>query len=220
MEPATGGSTLSGGSRGHWDAAYRELSEEGVSWYQPRASMSLALVEQLHLPTDTPIVDAGGGASVFVDGLLHEGFSDLTVVDVSSAALSMARSRLGARSASVHWINEDLLSWRPSRTFGLWHDRAVFHFLTEESDRLRYMELVDRSVSSGGYLVMATFAPEAPAHCSGLPVVRYGPDDLAALLPERFVFVGGCRDDHLTPGGGVQPFTWIVAFAGRGALVL
>lgn len=197
--------------RAHWDAAYRELSPTGVSWFEPQASLSLALVDQLQLPVDTPIVDVGGGASRFVDGLLTRGFSDVTVLDLSEEALAAARERLGPRASEVHWINEDLLRWKPNRQFGLWHDRALYHFLTDQADQDRYVELLRASARVPGYVVLATFAPDGPEFCSGLPVVRYGLDELAGRLGERFKVIGGCRDPHVTPSGQVQPFTWIVA---------
>lgn len=194
----------------HWNDVYRRRTPEGVSWYQAEASVSLALVDGLDLATRTPIIDIGGGASTFVDGLVARGYSDVTVLDVAQAALESARDRLPDQAA-VEWLEQDLLRWTPTRRYGLWHDRAVFHFLTGREDQRRYVELLRRGVTGTGYVILATFSPDGPDRCSGLPVCRYGVPELAAKLGNEFEVVDARQEDHVTPGGKVQPFTWVVA---------
>jgi SAM-dependent methyltransferase len=192
---------------------YERFSPSGVSWFQPDGGFSVELVDALRLPGDTPVIDLGGGASRFVDDLIRRGFSDVTVLDLSGTALAMARERLGA-GAPVTWIHEDLLRWAPDRQYGLWHDRAVFHFLTDATERRAYLEKLGTTVAPAGYAVLATFAPDGPERCSGLPVARYGPEDLAgALASVGLRAVGSSREEHRTPSGVIQPFTWVVAVA-------
>ena len=200
-------------NQSHWDATYERQSASGVSWYQPYASMSVELAITLGLPLNTPVIDLGGGASTFVDSLVGLGYSDVTVLDLSSAALDMARARLGP-AAPVEWIHADLLDWVPSRRYGLWHDRAVFHFLTREQDKTAYFEKLASTITRPGYAVLATFAADGPESCSGLPVARYGVEDLTERLAAAGLqVVAGCREEHVTPSGVVQPFTWVVARA-------
>ncbi len=195
----------------HWDAAYKRLTASGVSWYQPLGGLSIKLVTALQLPANTSIIDVGGGASTFVDHLIAANFTDVTVVDLSNAALEFAKSRLGP-GAPVEWIHADLLAWEPKRSYGLWHDRAVFHFLTDASDRTLYLDRLASATARPGYVVMATFAPDGPDRCSGLPVARYGAEDLTDLLaPIGLRVVASCREEHETPSGEMQPFTWVVA---------
>ncbi len=189
---------------------YQRLKPEGVSWYEPEASLSLALVGALNLPPDAPILDVGGGASTFVDGLLTGGYSDVSVLDLSGAAIQAARDRLGP-NAAVHWLNEDLLTWVPERKYDLWHDRAVYHFLTEPADQKRYLDLLAGTVADGGYVIMATFAQDGPERCSGLPVARYAVEDLTSALGPMFEVIESGRQTHVTPSGKLQPFTWVVA---------
>jgi trans-aconitate methyltransferase len=176
--------------------------------------VSLELIEVLGLPLDTAVLDVGGGASILVDALVERGFSDVSVLDVSATALELARRRLGAAptgaASSVHWLHEDLLVWQPARRYDLWHDRAVFHFLVEPEQRDRYVNLLCEAVHPGGCVIIATFAPDGPESCSGLPVARYGADDLARVL-DGFEVVATRGEQHRTPAGVVQPFTWIVA---------
>jgi hypothetical protein len=156
-------------------------------------------------------IDVGGGASVLVDRLVAAGFSDLSVLDVSGVALDAARQRLGA-PASVVWIHEDILKWRLSRRYGFWHDRAVFHFLTDEGDRAAYLEVLRAGLEPGGAIVMATFAEDGPEYCSGLPVSRYSIDELAVTIGSDFDVVKSLKEVHATPSGATQSFSWV---AGR-----
>ncbi|MFA9271359.1 MAG: trans-aconitate 2-methyltransferase, partial [Baekduiaceae bacterium] len=136
---------------------------------------------------------------------------DITVLDLSQVALDTARDRLGARGASVTWRAGDLRAWEPGRTYDVWHDRAVLHFLVEDTDRARYADLAARAVAPGGHIVVGTFAPDGPEQCSGLPVRRHSADDLAALLAGHFEPLRSAREEHRTPSGNVQPFSWLVA---------
>jgi hypothetical protein len=194
----------------HWDTAYRDRGEAGVSWYQPTANVSLDLIDRLAIPSDAGVIDIGGGASPLVDGLIARGFSDLTVLDVSTRALETVRLRLGA-GASVVLVRADLLEWKPQRRYDLWHDRAVFHFLVAEHDRGTYLRFLRSSLVNGGTVILATFAADGPEYCSGLPVSRYGPDELARALGGDFVILDAEREEHVTPGGVIQPFTWVAA---------
>lgn len=181
-----------------------------VSWFQPEPTVSLDLIDRLDLRPSDPIIDIGGGASRLVDALLDRGFTDVSALDVSEAALEEARARLGGRATLVTWLHEDLLDWRPSRRYAVWHDRAVFHFLVDPAERAHYVDALRAGLAPNGVVVMATFATDGPDRCSGLPVTRYDPDELAAAIGATEV-VATRREEHTTPGGGVQPFTWIVA---------
>lgn len=200
----------------HWDTAYRDRGVQGVSWYQDQAEVSLALIAALDLPHDTPVLDVGGGASVLVDGLLAEGWSDVSVLDLSGAALAEAAARNGP-GTPVHWLHEDLLGWTPERGYGLWHDRAVLHFLVDEPDRQMYRQVMRQALRGGGAFVIGCFAADGPEQCSGLPVRRYDPGDLEAFLGEGCTVRHQRREDHRTPGGAVQHFTWVAGTFGAGA---
>lgn len=194
---------------GHWNSAYREKGAT-VSWHQTQATTSLDLIADVAAP-EAAVVDVGGGASTLVDGLLDRGHRDITVLDLAQVALDTARDRLGERGASVVWRAGDLLAWTPDRAYDVWHDRAVLHFLTEDADRARYAELAAGAVAPGGHAIIGTFAPDGPEQCSGLPVRRQSPDDLSALLADRFEPVRTAREEHRTPSGNLQPFSWLVA---------
>ncbi|MGH3843807.1 MAG: class I SAM-dependent methyltransferase [Pseudonocardiaceae bacterium] len=194
----------------HWDQVYDLKGAERVSWFQPEPTVSLALIDELHPRLSEPVVDVGAGASTLVDGLLHRGYTDLTVLDVSAHGLRLARQGLGESADRVRWELTDLLQWTPPRRFAVWHDRAVFHFLTDPADRVRYRELAAAAMSPGGHLVLGTFAADGPEQCSGLPVARYHPDQLAAEFGPGFIPVTSRREHHHTPTGAEQRFTWLV----------
>jgi len=192
----------------HWDDTYDARGSDDVSWFQAEPRLSLELIDALAVRRDAPVVDVGGGASLLVDRLADRGYDDLTVLDISAVALDLARRRLGD-DAPVTWVASDVLAWAPDRPFGLWHDRAVFHFLTDPADRAAYLATLHAAVPDGA-VILATFAPDGPDTCSGLPVARYGPDDLAELL-DGFEVVETRRDVHVTPWGTEQPFTFVAA---------
>ncbi len=202
------------GAARHWDEVYRTKAVDSVSWYQPTASTSLRLLHLSAAPGDRPgsVVDVGAGASTLVDGLLDAGVTDLTVLDVSAAALETTRRRLEerpARATGVRLVCCDVLDWRPGRTYDAWHDRAVLHFLTDPADRRRYVETATAAVAPGGVLVLGGFAPDGPTHCSGLPTVRRSAAELAGELAAGFDLEHAEREEHHTPGGDVQAFTWV-----------
>lgn len=200
---------MTGGTAGHWRAVYERLGAAGVSWHQDVPVVSLEVIGALGLPADAPVVDVGGGASLLVDRLLERGHSDVTVLDLARPALAAARERLGPAAGRAQWLEQDVLTWSPVRRYALWHDRAVFHFLVGAGERARYAAVLHAALAPGGRVVMATFAPDGPETCSGLPVRRYDPDALAAELGGMRL-VDARRELHRTPGGRVQPFSWVV----------
>lgn len=194
----------------HWDEVYGEQTTT-LAWYQPHAAVSVELIGALGVAPEAAVVDVGGGASHLVDDLLGAGFTDVSVLDLSRGALGAARRRLGPAAANVKWLHQDLLAWEPARAYDVWHDRAVFHFLLHESDRARYRRVLRSALAPDGQVVIATFAPDGPTRCSGLPVARYGTDDLLAALGGGFELLQTRTEQHVTPSGVVQPFTWVAA---------
>jgi trans-aconitate methyltransferase len=194
----------------HWDAAYAEKGADGVSWFAPNATRVLDLLDRLAVPASASVLDAGGGASPLVDGLLTRGHRDITVLDVSAAGLALARQRLGERATEVDWVVADLRTWHPARTFGIWHDRAVLHFMVTTEDRGAYVEALRAGTAPGSLVVLATFAPDGPDQCSGLPVTRYDAAGLAALLGPEYAPVENGREQHVTPWNTTQAFTCAV----------
>jgi SAM-dependent methyltransferase len=195
--------------KAHWSTVYQTKAAEQVSWYQSRPELSLRLIAQTGFAPDAPIIDVGGGASTLVDHLLAAGWRDLTVLDLSAEALKAAQARLGERAAAVTWREGDITTAAlPASQYAVWHDRAVFHFLTDPAARRRYAEQVSRIVQPGGYIIMATFAPDGPDKCSGLDVVRYDAESLLRALGGGFTLVSSDRETHLTPWGSEQRFTY------------
>lgn len=191
----------------HWDSRYA-AGESRLSWFQESPRVSLDLIASTGVGSTEPVVDVGGGAGRLADHLVADGWSDVTVVDISEVALATAQARL-ADSGGVHWVCADVRSWAPQRCYRLWHDRAVFHFLVEEDDRQVYRDRLAAGLAVGGVLIIATFAKDGPTHCSGLPVARYDSQDLLAALGGSFEVLAERREEHLTPTGAVQPFTWL-----------
>jgi len=192
----------------HWDEAYRTRGDE-VSWFEAEPSLSLELIELLDIDPSTPVIDVGGGRSYLVDRLVGRGFHDVSVLDISKEALDQARRRLGDKG--VHWLHRDVLSWGPERRFGLWHDRALFHFIADAEGQRRYLSTLTSAIATNGGLVLATFAEDGPETCSGLPVARYSTNALIELLGPAFTIVSARRELHTTPSGATQPFTWLAA---------
>ena len=168
------------------------------------------MIDVLNTPTSASVIDVGGGASSLVDHLVARGCTDLTVLDISEVSLAAARARVGDH-APVAWLQNDVLTWRPQRRFDLWHDRAVLHFLVDPVDQQRYVATLRAALAPAGAAIIATFAPDGPDQCSGLPVARYSVDDLSALLGDAFAVVEASREEHTTPTGALQPFTWVAA---------
>mgnify|MGYP006278605529 CR=1 FL=1 len=194
----------------HWDEAYGRLGATGVSWFRAEQPQSLAMLDMLPA-TPASAIDIGGGASTLAGLLRARGVDDVTVLDISPAALALAQRELGDRADRVHWVASDITSWQPDRPRELWHDRAVFHFLTDEADRGRYRAALAACVAPGGHVIAAAFAPDGPEQCSGLPVCRYSPDQLVAALGDDLVLVHADREVHTTPSGNPQAFTWVLA---------
>jgi trans-aconitate methyltransferase len=192
----------------HWRHVHEEAEPETHSWHEAEPVVSLDLLDALGVRPDDAVVDVGGGSSRLVDRLLDRGFADVTVLDVAPAALDRAQARLGRRAAGVEWIAADILSWRPARRFDVWHDRLLLHFLVDAADRDRYADTLRHAVAPGGAVAIATFAPDGPETCSGLPVRRHDAASIAALLPPGAELVAERREEHVTPRGSVQPFTW------------
>lgn len=195
--------------RTHWDTVYGTKRPSEVSWFQPSPALSLELVRATGLGPDAPIVDVGAGASTLVDGLLDAGFTDLTALDIAAPGLEASQQRLGAAAERVRWVVADVTRWRPERPYALWHDRAVFHFLTEAADREAYRRALRAGVRPGGHVILATFAPDGPERCSGLPVCRYGPGDLAAEFEGTLRLVEARAETHRTPWQSEQSFTYV-----------
>jgi 2-polyprenyl-3-methyl-5-hydroxy-6-metoxy-1,4-benzoquinol methylase len=196
-------------SKEHWEQVYATKPATQVSWFQEHAELSLKLIRDAGVPLSASIIDVGGGASTFVDDLVGQGYEHVTVLDLSGSALAAAKSRLGARAARVKWREANVLEAAfPEHAYDVWHDRAVFHFLTDTGERKAYVRAVLRAVKPGGLVIVATFAPDGPTHCSGLPVMRYGATELHAEFGEPFVLLGHEHESHHTPAGTVQSFVY------------
>lgn len=196
-------------SKEHWERVYTTKSENSVSWFQEHARQSVRLIVSTGAPRTASIIDVGGGASTLVDDLLAEGYRHLSVLDLSEAALNAARARLGRQACGVSWLAGDITRLElPRHAFDVWHDRAVFHFLTTPEEREAYLNAVLRAVKPGGHVIVATFAEDGPDKCSGLPVVRYSPDGLHAEFGSPFTLLQQEREAHHTPSGSVQRFIY------------
>jgi len=193
----------------HWENVYATKPAQRVSWYQPHATLSLAMIQKSVHRSGASVIDVGGGASTLVDDLIASGYRDITVLDLSRAALDVARKRLGDDAERVHWIEGDVTTVAlPERKFDVWHDRAVFHFLTEPAARSAYIAQVMRAVKPGGHVIVAAFGPDGPTQCSGLPVMRYAPESLHATFGSAFQLIEHTAEEHHTPGGSVQHFVY------------
>lgn len=190
----------------HWKKIYENKHEGEVSWFQERPASSLGLIARSGIGKNAAIIDVGGGASRLVDHLLDAGYTDLTVLDIADIALEKARARLSVRADAVVWYSADITGWTPSRRFDLWHDRAVFHFLTEEADRKAYVATLSSALRVGGQAIIGTFAPGGPERCSGLLIRQYDAEGLLAEFGPNFRLSDTLSEDHLTPGGKVQKF--------------
>jgi ubiquinone/menaquinone biosynthesis C-methylase UbiE len=193
----------------HWDDVYAKKAPEQVSWYRPHLERSLRFIEEARIPKGAAIIDVGGGTSTLVDDLLERGYTNLTVLDISSKAINSARERLGPRGASVTWIEADITSVNlPEHCYDFWHDRAVFHFLLDIAARSRYVAAVRHAVKPGGHIVVATFGPSGPERCSGLEVTRYRPEEIHDEFGHTFKKVGSSSEVHKTPWGEEQEFVY------------
>lgn len=196
------------GGRDHWEAVYRAKRPDEVSWFQPRAELSRELIRGVLAEHDAWVVDVGGGASTLASGLVEEGYRNLLVFDLASAALVAAREGDTGTVPIRRIVADALVVPLADESVAVWHDRAVFHFLTDPADRARYVAEVRRCVRPGGFVVMATFAADGPTRCSGLPVARYDPDELHGVFDGDFELITSRREVHRTPGGASQPYTY------------
>jgi SAM-dependent methyltransferase len=197
---------VANGRREHWDTVYRTKRETGLSWYQADPRLSLELLADALPAAGGRVIDVGGGASTLVDRLLDLPVDRIAVLDISATALAIARARLGTRAQRVEWIVADVTADLELGAFDVWHDRAVFHFLTHPDDRSRYIELARRTLPAGGHLIMATFADDGPTRCSDLDVCRYNAETTGAELGSGFSLVRATRETHATPWGSSQVF--------------
>ena len=193
----------------HWENVYTTKKSDEVSWFQEHSHRSLKLIQDANLSKTSAIIDVGGGASTLVDDLLDRGYRNLTVLDLSRAALATAKSRLGERAIQVQWMEANILDADlKAQTYDVWHDRAVFHFLTTAEERNAYVDKVFNAVKPGGLVIVATFAEDGPTKCSGLPVMRYNAHELHAEFGAAFQLLGQEKESHLTPGGNEQKFVY------------
>jgi len=190
----------------HWQNVYQTKGEGEVSWFEANPAISLDLIRATGVKADASIIDVGGGASRLADALSEQGFKSITILDLSEKAFATSRARLGARAAKIDWIVADITRWQPTKTYGIWHDRAAFHFLTEPDDRAAYVRCLRKAVRMGGHVIIGTFAPDGPQRCSGLPVVRHDAGSLGKVLGPSFKLMESRRHDHQTPAGGIQQF--------------
>jgi trans-aconitate methyltransferase len=193
-----------------WDQVYQNKESTAVSWYQEYPDQSMRLIEQAVSSPDEAIIDVGGGASVLVDSLLQKGYHQLAVLDISATALKCAQQRLCERAQMVEWLVADVTAFEPPHRFSLWHDRAVFHFLTAEADRKNYLAVLRKALEPNSHLVLATFAEDGPEKCSGLAVERYSVEKMVQTLGKEFVLLDHQSEIHTTPAGGEQKFNYFL----------
>ena len=198
-------------AQAHWDGIYAQRDPTEVSWYEPAPELSLALIEQTGLGRNVAILDVGGGMSGLACALLRGGYSDITVAVISAVSQQAAGAALGAGSERVRWVQADVRVYDFGRRYDLWHDRAVFHFMVRTADRDAYLEALRRALRPGGHVVLATFGPDGPTRCSGLPVRRYDAGELLRLLGGEFHPVATRLHVHTTPSGERQQFLYLLA---------
>lgn len=207
------------GRQRHWQSIYGEKDPAQVSWFEPTPAFSLAMLDAVTAHPAQSVIDVGAGASRLANALLQRGFTDITALDIADGGLDIARRELGPAASRITWITADLLSWVPERRYDIWHDRAVFHFLTDAAQQFRYVQTALAALSPHGTLIIATFADDGPPACSGLPVARYSPAQLADTLNQhpdtQLVVLEERCEQHRTPWGASQAFTWIALTRAR-----
>ncbi len=192
----------------HWENVYANSSPLNVSWYQKEPALSLRLIRDTQIALDAAIIDVGGGASILVDRLCDAAYTNIGVLDLSARALAHAKERLADKGCGVDWYEEDVTEFKPPHRFSLWHDRAVFHFLTSRADRVRYVDVLKRALESDGYLIIMAFAIGGPNKCSGLEIVQYDADKLLAELGRGFELLETGHEVHVTPSDNEQKFAY------------
>ena len=196
-------------AQAHWEKVYTSKAPDQVSWYRAHLETSLALIEESARSRDDSIIDVGGGESTLVDDLLARGFQNITILDVSQVAMDITRKRLGQAADRVHWLLADITQTElEPKAYNVWHDRAVFHFLTAPQQRVAYVRQVARSVKPGGYVIVGTFGPDGPTSCSGLDVVRYDAESLHDQFGSGFQLIDSSKELHNTPFGTTQQFLY------------
>ena len=195
-------------SKKHWDNIYKDKVAEDVSWFQPKPGLSLELIDRAKIDPAEPVIDVGGGLSRLVDILYENGYSNLAVLDISVNAISATQQRLGTKARQIDWFVQDILQFKADHTFALWHDRAVFHFLTRKADRQQYINVLKRSLKNNGHLIIAAFAIGGPEKCSGLDIVQYDSEKLQSELGDSFFLVEQQSEVHITPSNVEQQFTY------------
>ena len=210
MTPTVGGDESE--RRQHWDAVYAEKDTDEVSWFEASPTLSLAMLDAVGADPSMAVIDIGAGASRLAGALLERGFTDITALDVADDGLAAARSELGPDADKIIWLVADLVAWSPGRRYDIWHDRAVFHFLTTPAQQRRYLTTARAALHPGATMIIATFADDGPEQCSGLPVACYSPTQLVDTLNTHsgaaFELIDRRREEHRTPWGSIQPFTW------------
>lgn len=194
--------------KNHWENIYQTKSLDEVSWYQPKPETSLDFVEKLNLPKTAKVIDVGGGDSFFVDYLLEQGFQNITVLDISEAAIERAKNRLGEKATLVKWIVEDAAKFKPTEKYDFWHDRAAFHFLTDEEDIEKYVDTVSKYIENEGFLVVGTFSEDGPKKCSGIDIRQYSEHSLTKVFEKSFENIECFTIDHKTPFDTIQNFVF------------
>lgn len=192
----------------HWENIYNTKSLTEVSWYQPIPEISLNFINGTQVSKNAKIIDIGGGDSFLADNLLSLGYTNLSVLDISEAALTKAKKRLDEKAGEVTWIVSDITKFNSNGFYDLWHDRAAFHFLTLEEDIQKYFEIAKSVINSHGFLILGTFSENGPTKCSGIEIKQYSIERLKTVVPDPFVFIEGTNIDHQTPSGGLQNFTF------------
>jgi SAM-dependent methyltransferase len=209
------GDTMADERVSHWEEVYREKDDTQLSWHQDDPSISLELCDVVGVDNASSVIDIGGGTSRFAERLIERGLSDVSVLDVSKAALDRSRGQLGAVGEQIEWIAADVTTWSPERSYDLWHDRAVFHFLVDADDRSAYRDQLYRCLLPGSHAIIATFALDGPKKCSGLPIVRYDPEGLCEVLGDRISLVTHREHTHHTPWGSSQSFQFSLLRVGQ-----
>jgi SAM-dependent methyltransferase len=194
--------------KNHWEKVYRDKSSLEVSWFEENPALSLRLIDETRIALGAPIIDIGGGASLLVDRLCEKGYTDIGVLDVSAGALAHAKDRLAGKAGRVKWYEADVTGFKPPKRFALWHDRAVFHFLTSEADRGSYVSVLKQALKPGGHLIIMAFAIDGPVKCSGLAIVQYDADKMKSTMGPGFELVETGHEMHITPAGNQQKFAY------------
>lgn len=193
-------------NQNHWDQVYATKRLEDASWYQPTPYLSLEFIEKCHVDKASAIIDIGGGDSLLADHLLDRRYENVSVLDISENAIHRAKQRLGDRHDQVQWIATDVLEFIPKTSYNIWHDRAAFHFLTEEIDIQAYVDIATKAIEPNGHLIIATFSTNGPKKCSGLEISQYDSDTMKTLWSKDFICEECVESSHTTPAGGIQNF--------------